>query len=179
MLRRITIQREIDEKRATEMKRQAKLHREMLEKQNKNLSKNKNIADMNITFDDKGAILKIKRPDPTKFNNIDTQKEIIESGIRDDLTEVVHSETVQRLKQMRIERAKTTMVKNNSVEMDEQGFTEDFIMMNQSGVEAMKTRGGAKKNLIAKTMTNVEDTHKSVQGVLPTYGVRMKNNIKG
>jgi hypothetical protein len=51
--------------------------------------------------------------------------------------------------------------------------------MNQSGVEAMKTRGGAKKNLIAKTLTNVEDTHKSVQGVLPTYGVRMKNNIKG
>lgn len=32
MLRRITIQREIDEKRAAEMKRQAKLHREMLEK---------------------------------------------------------------------------------------------------------------------------------------------------
>lgn len=80
---------------------------------------------------------------------------------------------------MRIERAKTTLVKNNSVDMDEEGFTEDFIQMNQSGVEAMRTRVGSKKNLIAKTLTNVEDSHKSVQGVLPTYGVRMKNNIKG
>ena len=63
MLRRITIQREIDEKRSTEMKRQAKLHREMLEKQNKNLSKNKNIADMNITFDDKPAPRAAKHKD--------------------------------------------------------------------------------------------------------------------
>jgi hypothetical protein len=28
---------------------------------------------------------------------------------------------------MRIERAKTTLAKNNSVDMDEEGFTEDFI----------------------------------------------------
>jgi len=98
MLRRITLQREVDEKRAIDMKRQAKMHREALEKQHKNLNKNKNIADMNITFDNHGSVLKIKKLDPAKFNNIDLQKEIIESEIREDLTEVVHSETVTKLK---------------------------------------------------------------------------------
>lgn len=133
---------------------------------------------MNITFDDKGQILKIKRPDPAKFNNIETQKEIIESGIRDDLTEVVHSETVQKLKQMKVERAKT-LTKMGSRDMGEEQFSEDFIPMNKSGVENLKVRGGARKNLIAKTATNAEDAHKSVQNMMPTYGVRMKNKIKG
>lgn len=81
------------------------------------MNKNKNIADMNITFDDHGSILKVKKPDPTKFNNIDTQKEIIETELRDDLTEIVHSETVAKLKRMQLERAKTKeLAKNKSVE---------------------------------------------------------------
>lgn len=63
---------------------------------------------------------------------------------------------------MRVERAKT-LTKHESVDMeDQEQFTEDYIPMNQSGVEAMKTRAGAKKNLIAKTATQAEDSHKSV-----------------
>jgi hypothetical protein len=33
------------------------MHREMLEKANKGMKKGKNIADMNIAFDDKGGII--------------------------------------------------------------------------------------------------------------------------
>ena len=54
-----------------EMKRKQKLARELLEKQHKNLNKNRNIADMNITFDYNGSVLKVKKLDPTRFNNID------------------------------------------------------------------------------------------------------------
>ena len=43
----------------------------------------------------------------------------------------------------------------------------------------MKNNMGEKKNLISKTSTQIDETHKSVQQMLPTFGVRMKNNVKG
>jgi hypothetical protein len=75
-LRNYTQQKKADEARAAENHRLEMIHKEKLEKQFKNVKK-QNIADMNITFDDKGKILKISRPDPSKFNDIDTLKEII------------------------------------------------------------------------------------------------------
>jgi hypothetical protein len=59
---------------------------------------------------------------------------------------------------MRLDRAKT-LVKKKSMEIEEEEFGDDFIPMNQSGIEVMKTKMGVKKNLIAKTDTHVEDTH--------------------
>ena len=54
-LRRVTLQREADERKMEEAKKQARLRREMLEKQNRALLNGKaEVADMGITFDDQG-----------------------------------------------------------------------------------------------------------------------------
>jgi hypothetical protein len=52
-LRRVTLQREADERKMAEAKRQAKLRREQLEKVNSKLRNGKaEVADMGVTFDD-------------------------------------------------------------------------------------------------------------------------------
>jgi hypothetical protein len=64
-LRRVTLQREADERKMEEAKKQARLRREMLEKQNRALLNGKaEVADMGITFDDKGQPIRVKKLDP-------------------------------------------------------------------------------------------------------------------
>lgn len=58
-------------------------------------------------MDDKGHIINIKKPDPSKFSNIEQAKQIIETGVREDLTKVVKSETLATLAKMKLEKKKT------------------------------------------------------------------------
>tara|TARA_B110000285_G_C15061856_1_gene582851 strand:- start:526 stop:804 length:279 start_codon:yes stop_codon:yes gene_type:complete len=64
-LRRVTLQREADERKTEEAKKQARQRREMLEKQNRALLNGKaEVADMGITFDDQGQPIRVKKLDP-------------------------------------------------------------------------------------------------------------------
>ena len=172
-LRRLTIQRENDEKRQAEAKRQAKLRRLELEKQHRNIGK-KNIADMGITFDGQGSILKIKKPDPSRFNDISQTKDIIQSEVRDDLTEVIQSEAIQRLKTMR--SLKKDQSDKHMLIDDEELMSSNYGQVPMMAEGALENKRG--KNLIAKNETQVENTPNTVGNVQPNYGVRMKNNLK-
>ena len=72
-----------------EAKRQARLRREQLEKQNRALLNGKaQVADLGITFDDQGQPIKVKKLDPIYFGNMN-QKKIVDTAVREELTEVV------------------------------------------------------------------------------------------
>ena len=107
-LRRVTLQREADERKIAEAKRQAKLKREMLEKQNRALLKSE-VADMGITFDDQGQPIKVKKLDPQYFSNNLESKKIIEPNLREDLTEVISSDFAQKVKELRDAKRQQSM----------------------------------------------------------------------
>ena len=129
---------------------------------------------MGITFDGQGSILKIKKPDPSRFNDISQAKDIIQSEVRDDLTEVIQSEAIQRLKTMR--SLKKDQSDKHMLIDDEELMSSNYGQVPIMAEGALENKRG--KNLIAKNETQVENTPNTVGNVQPNYGVRMKNNLK-
>ena len=76
---------------------------------------------MNITFDMNGKVLNIKRPDPARFGDVDIQREIIKSKLREDLTEVVESQSQATLKEM---KSKNKLIKLSAYSEDGDDFSE-------------------------------------------------------
>ena len=68
------------------------------------LNGKKEVADLGITFDDTGLPIRIKKPDPQFFANVSNAKKIIEPNINEELTEVVKSDIVEIIKQIRATR---------------------------------------------------------------------------
>ena len=81
----------------------AKKQREEFEKANRTLmSKVKKgaeleVADMGVTYDDNGKVLKIRNADPSLLPKTSGIQNVVQSGLRNDLTEVVQSEVMTAL----------------------------------------------------------------------------------
>ena len=58
------------------------------------------VADMGVTYDDNGKVLKIKNQDPARLPKGAEVQDIIQSGLRNDLTEVLPSEAMSQLQKI-------------------------------------------------------------------------------
>lgn len=56
-----------------------------------------NVADMKVTFDDNGKVLKVHSINPDKLVDISTQKDIIKHQLNEELTEIKPSEMMEQM----------------------------------------------------------------------------------
>jgi|DEB0MinimDraft_12_1074336.scaffolds.fasta_scaffold149873_1 hypothetical protein len=61
-----------------------------------------NVADMNLTFDDNGKVIKLEQVNPDTLVDISEMKNIIKSGINESLTEVRPPEYMEIINKMRV-----------------------------------------------------------------------------
>lgn len=94
ILRRVQLHRDADKRREEEMEYHRKIARDVMFENNQEYKRLKktggemNIADMNITFDHYGRMIRLNQPNPDKMADISKYKSLIKSKI-DEKVEVI------------------------------------------------------------------------------------------
>ena len=61
---------------------------------------------MGLAFDYHGKVMRVKQMDPSKFTVPNEAQDIIQSGLREEMTEIVESEVMLKLRKLQEDKKK-------------------------------------------------------------------------
>ena len=70
------------------------------------------VADMGVAFDYHGKVMRVKQLDPSKFTVPNEAQDIITSDMREEMTQVVESEVMKKLRKIQEDKKKGKIIDN-------------------------------------------------------------------
>ena len=69
------------------------------------------VADMGVAFDYHGKVMRVRQLDPSRFTTPNEAQEIIQSDLREEMTEIEVSDVILKLRKM-MEKKKGKVIEN-------------------------------------------------------------------